>query len=213
MKTNLLIAGLLGATGVAFGAFGAHGLPGYLSEAGFSPEEIATRLETFVTGTRYQLHAAVAVLAIGLFGESVALRWATRLLAFGAVVFCGLLYVLAYVEGWRWLGAVVPLGGLAMIGGWVAVIVHAVRATASPQDSETTKDPTTSDLQREVIRLEEVITHQQQLVQDLNEALTETCGGVDETARRQQALELTVKRLVEQQQGAVDAPDERPPHY
>lgn len=209
MRNNLLAAGLLGATGVALGAFGAHGLPSYLEGAGHPPEEIAKRLDTFITGTRYQMHAALAVLAIGLAGNSPPLRGATRLITLGAVVFCGLLYVLALVEGWRGLGAVVPIGGLAMIGGWALVVVAALRK------QETTDQPDSGkiDLEKEVIRLEEVITHQQQLVQDLNEAVTMTSGGADETARRLQSLEQTIKRLVEQQQGAVDAPDERPPHY
>lgn len=209
MRNHLLIAGLLGSTGVALGAFGAHGLPGYLEGAGFSPEEIAKRLETFLTGTRYQMHAALAVLAIGLAGDRLLLRWATRLIAWGAIVFCGLLYVLALVEGWRGLGAVVPIGGLAMISGWALVVVAALRK----QEMTNQPDPSKIDLEKEVIRLEEVITHQQRLVQDLNEAVTMTSGGADETARRLQSLEQTIKRLVEQQQGAVDAPDERPPHY
>lgn len=209
MQKNLLIAGLLGATGVALGAFGAHWLPSYLTDAGYAAEEVAERLETFVTGTRYQLYAALAILALSLFPASVALRWATRLFTIGAVIFCGLLYLLAIIEGFRWLGAIVPIGGLAMIGGWVAIVVEAVRQPTS--DHEPVADQ--NDLQREVIRLEEVITHQQHLVHELNEVVTTVRGGADETARRQQVIEQTIKRLVEQQQGATDSPDERPPHY
>ena len=40
----------------------------------------------------------------------------------GVVVFSGSLYVMT-LTGQRWLGAVTPIGGLALIGGWVLVVV------------------------------------------------------------------------------------------
>lgn len=205
-KAALVSAGLLGATGVAVGAFGAHGLPGYLESAGYEAGEVAKRVETLVTGTRYQLYAALALLAIGLAGQAPAFRWPFRLLTAGAVIFSGLLYVLAIVEGFRWLGAVVPLGGLAMIAGWAAIGVAGWKSR-----SETADEP--DGLAAEVVRLEEVITHQQRTVQALDEAVTAVRDASDQTARRSVSVEQTVKRLADYQQGAEDHPDERPPHY
>lgn len=205
-RATLVTAGLLGATGVALGAFGAHGLPDYLEGAGYAPEEIAGRLDTFVTGTRYQLYTALALLAIGVGGEAPAFRWPFRLLTAGTLIFSGLLYALAVVEGWRWLGAVVPVGGLAMIAGWAAIGILGWKSRI-----ETTNER--DGLAAEVVRLEEVITHQQRVVQALDEAVTAVRDASDLTTRRSVSVEQTVKRLADYQQGAEDLPDERPPHY
>jgi uncharacterized membrane protein YgdD (TMEM256/DUF423 family) len=44
----------------------------------------------------------------------------------GIVVFTGSLVLLA-LAGWRWLGAITPLGGLALIAGWICLSVAAWR--------------------------------------------------------------------------------------
>jgi uncharacterized membrane protein YgdD (TMEM256/DUF423 family) len=103
------------ALGVGFGAFGAHALKGR-----FSPEDLVI----FETGVRYQL-----IHALGLF----AVAWATTrpqttgfvtiagwLITAGIIVFSGSLYVLVLTNT-RWLGAITPLGGLALILGWLAL--------------------------------------------------------------------------------------------
>jgi uncharacterized membrane protein YgdD (TMEM256/DUF423 family) len=48
------------------------------------------------------------------------------LMVTGIVVFSGSLYVLS-LTGMRWLGAVTPLGGLALMAAWVALAVAAWR--------------------------------------------------------------------------------------
>ncbi len=99
------VAALWAGLAVALGAFGAHGLEGRLD-----PE----RLGTFATAVRYQLwHAlgALALLALGLPH-----RVALALLA-GSAVFSGSLYLLVLTDT-PWLGAVAPIGGALMIGGW-----------------------------------------------------------------------------------------------
>ncbi|MBM4185756.1 MAG: DUF423 domain-containing protein [Gemmatimonadetes bacterium] len=113
-RTTLAAAGLLGALGVAFGAFGAHALLGTLSSADFA---------TFETATRYHLIHAVALLGLGLWLErspEPRLVWAARLMTLGIVVFSGSLYLLVTLDQ-RWLGAVTPIGGVALIGGWLLV--------------------------------------------------------------------------------------------
>lgn len=208
MKPLLITAGLLGATAVTLGAFGAHGLPGWLADAGYGEAEIAKRLDTFATATRYHLHAALAVLAVALLGRGKATDLAAKLWCVGAVIFCGLCYALAIIDGMRWLGAIVPVGGVALIAGWAMIVAAGVRCCEEP-----TNDSRADRLEQEQVRLEELLTHQQKLLADLNEALTDTRSGVDETARQQLAIEQTVKRLVDLQQAAEDHPDERPPHY
>lgn len=215
MRRRLVAAGVLGATAVALGAYAAHGLEDHVASLGYDAVEVAKRVDNCVTGARYQLATAVAVLAIGLTNRpNRQLATAVWLLCGGVMIFSGCLYALAFVgDGWRWLGAIVPLGGLAMVVGWGLVAIAGVtQATTdvTPTDGRATGEDRT---QAELVRLEEVITHQQKLVNDLNEALTATRRDVDAAAPRLHALDQTVKRLAESQQGAEDHPDERPPHY
>jgi uncharacterized membrane protein YgdD (TMEM256/DUF423 family) len=94
------------AVGVALGAFGAHALEGAVTEA---------RLATFETGVRYQLIHGLGVLVVASVGRGTRAGW---LLAAGASVFAGSLYILVLTDT-PWLGAVAPIGGAAMIAGWV----------------------------------------------------------------------------------------------
>ena len=114
MSAWLPAAALFGALGVAFGAFGAHALRGRL------PTEL---LAAWQTGVLYHLLHSVALLALGLFasatGRSVLLPAA--LWSAGIVLFSGSLYLLAGA-GQRWAGPVTPLGGLCLIGGWLALL-------------------------------------------------------------------------------------------
>jgi uncharacterized membrane protein YgdD (TMEM256/DUF423 family) len=105
-----VVAGL----GVAFGAFGAHGLENYVT-----PE----RLATFETGVRYQMYSAVGLMALAwAIHRWPASRLATAawLIVAGTVVFSGSLYLLVLTDT-PWLGAITPFGGVAMIGGWALV--------------------------------------------------------------------------------------------
>jgi uncharacterized membrane protein YgdD (TMEM256/DUF423 family) len=100
--------------GVALGAFGAHGLRGRVT-----PE----MLNVFEVGVRYQLYHALALLAVGAIAGRLpggAFAIAGWLFVAGTVVFSGSLYVLV-LSGQRWLGAVTPLGGLALLAGWLVL--------------------------------------------------------------------------------------------
>jgi uncharacterized membrane protein YgdD (TMEM256/DUF423 family) len=48
----------------------------------------------------------------------------------GIVIFSGSLYVLA-LSGVRWLGAITPLGGVALLAGWVLLALAGARALGS----------------------------------------------------------------------------------
>jgi uncharacterized membrane protein YgdD (TMEM256/DUF423 family) len=113
----LVVGALLGALGVAAGAFGAHGLR----------ERVSTEaLGWWETASRYQLIHALALLAVGLLARQRGqpLPAATQLFLWGTIVFSGTLYAMA-LGGPRWLGAVTPLGGASLIGGWVALALAA----------------------------------------------------------------------------------------
>jgi uncharacterized membrane protein YgdD (TMEM256/DUF423 family) len=127
----LAIGALIGAIGVALGAFGAHGLEGFLERQGYSGDDLTRRLSIFETAIRYQLFHALALVLVGLALDRQPTPWwrfATWAFLIGVVLFSGLLKVLTIAgPAWSWLGAVVPLGGVSMIVGWVALAVGAIR--------------------------------------------------------------------------------------
>lgn len=125
MKSHhaLLAAGLLGLTGVALGAFGAHALRQQLTTLG-------TR-ERWETAVHYHLihTAAIFAAAIGLrliTGQTARrLGWAVIFWITGIFLFSGSLYLLA-LKAPAWLGATAaPLGGIAFLGGWACVMAAA----------------------------------------------------------------------------------------
>jgi uncharacterized membrane protein YgdD (TMEM256/DUF423 family) len=56
-------------------------------------------------------------------GSAVAAGW---LFTAGIVIFSGSLYILT-LTGTRWLGAITPIGGVALIAGWAALALVAFR--------------------------------------------------------------------------------------
>jgi uncharacterized membrane protein YgdD (TMEM256/DUF423 family) len=102
------------ALAVAAGALGAHALRGRLA-----PELLAA----FETGVRYQLYHALALWLVAWAltrWPGPAVRAAGWLFVAGTVIFSGSLYLLA-LTGARALGVLTPLGGLALLAGWVAL--------------------------------------------------------------------------------------------
>jgi uncharacterized membrane protein YgdD (TMEM256/DUF423 family) len=113
------VAGVLGALGVALGAFGAHGLEG----------RVEPRLvEVWNTGARYHLLHALALLALATVAGTPRAPHAaaTWLFVAGIVLFSGSLYAMT-LSGVRALGAVTPFGGLCFIAGWLVVAFTAGR--------------------------------------------------------------------------------------
>ena len=105
---------VVAALAVAIGAFGAHGLAARVSEQD---------LATFEIGVRYHMYHALALLAVGWAQtrwEGPAIQVAGWLFVAGIVVFSGSLYVLV-LTGQRWLGAITPIGGVALIAGWAVL--------------------------------------------------------------------------------------------
>ena len=112
MNTRLFTAGVLGAIAIALGAFGAHALKARLGE-------IPEATSWWNTATQYLLIHAVAIGAIPSVRS--AFLWSV-----GAVIFSSTLYGLA-LGGPHWLGAITPLGGIALIIGWLGLIGEARR--------------------------------------------------------------------------------------
>jgi uncharacterized membrane protein YgdD (TMEM256/DUF423 family) len=109
----LKLAAAFGASGVALGAFGAHGLRQRLT-----PE----MLGVYQTGVLYHLVHALALLALALYARSASalISLPAALFSAGIVLFSGSLYALA-VSGVTRLGIVTPFGGLCFLAGWVAL--------------------------------------------------------------------------------------------
>ncbi len=117
----VVLGSLAGALGVGLGAFGAHGLRGRVEPR---------MLEVFETGVRYQLVHALALLAVAWCAHRWPSPWihaAGWLILAGIVVFSGSLYLLVFT-GARGFGAVPPLGGLALILGWLVLAAGVLRA-------------------------------------------------------------------------------------
>jgi uncharacterized membrane protein YgdD (TMEM256/DUF423 family) len=127
----IAIGALLGAIGVALGAFGAHGLRDYLVGLGYADDDLSRRLAIFETAIRYQMLHALALVLTGLALElrpDRGWRIAAWLFLIGVLLFSGLLKVMTIAgPQWNWLGAVVPFGGASLIAGWIALAVCALR--------------------------------------------------------------------------------------
>ena len=96
-----ILAALSGALAVAAGAFGAHGARGEAQE-------------WLQTGGPSQLINAVAAL-VAMRVEARGPAW---LFVVGGAIFAGTLYLMA-IGAPRWFGAITPVGGALLIGGWL----------------------------------------------------------------------------------------------
>jgi uncharacterized membrane protein YgdD (TMEM256/DUF423 family) len=119
----LVLAAVLGATGVAAGAFGAHGLKSVVP---------ASQLDVWKTASHYHLLHALALMVLGLgmqlSGQLAASAWVRRAAhcwTAGTVVFSGSLYLLVLVP-LPALGAITPVGGVLLVLGWVGLLLAAL---------------------------------------------------------------------------------------
>ena len=114
-KLFLTLASLSGMTAVIFGAFGAHALKNRLDEYS---------LGVFETAVQYHFYHSLALLAVGVIAlqqpQTTLLKTSGWLFFLGILVFSGSLYILS-ITGVKWLGAITPLGGLALIVGWACL--------------------------------------------------------------------------------------------
>lgn len=125
MRKLLIFAAFNGFFAVLAGAMGAHALRATLS---------AQALGWLQTAERYQMWHALAlgiVVALAARKDGLdqpmpyRLAVAAWLFAAGIVLFSGSLYVLALTE-WRPIAMAAPVGGLALMAGWVTLASHAL---------------------------------------------------------------------------------------
>ncbi|EFX06315.1 membrane protein [Grosmannia clavigera kw1407] len=103
------VGALYGATAVAMGAFGAHGLKKHITDP--------RKLNSWSTAAHYQLAHSVALLVA--HGHPVA----GSLFTAGMTLFSGSIYALTLdPERFKWMGPVTPVGGLCFILGWLSLI-------------------------------------------------------------------------------------------
>ena len=111
--------------GVTLGAFGAHALKVRLA---------ADMLAVYQTGVQYHLAHALGIVLIGVLVQRLpASRWlpiAAWTMTAGVIVFSGSLYALS-ITGVRLLGAITPLGGLALLAAWLLVAIGVAKAGAA----------------------------------------------------------------------------------
>ena len=116
---------------VGFGAFGAHGLEDHFAKlAETDPELAVKRLGNWRTAAQYHMHHSIAIVLAGLLLQARGIRLAGYSAAFftvGIVIFSGCLYTLVLTEV-KILGAVVPLGGLSFMVGWILLAIAALRS-------------------------------------------------------------------------------------
>lgn len=139
----IVLGAVLAGLSVAAGAFAAHGLDGFFKKkyATAAPREVAgvaipaaqKYLQDFKTGAEYQMYHALGLLLVGLLAQSRPSRaWSVAGWCFllGIVLFSGCLYLLT-LTGQRWLGAIVPIGGVLFLVGWTSVACGASSAPKS----------------------------------------------------------------------------------
>jgi len=111
-KAILVTSGLLLALATIFGAVGTHAL-----RARLTPDQLAV----FETAVRYHFYNSLGLLAIGTVALTInppLLRWSAGLIVAGIVLFSGALYAASFGAP-RIIHMLPPLGGLALIAGWL----------------------------------------------------------------------------------------------
>lgn len=118
----LFLAALSGFTGVAMGAFGAHGLKTVLT-----PDMLAV----YKTGVDYQMWHALGLALIAIFRqqtpESDLLKWAGWFMFSGILLFSGSLYLLSILN-MKWLGIITPIGGVCFLLAWALLAFFAYKS-------------------------------------------------------------------------------------
>ncbi|KAF9056268.1 hypothetical protein BJ165DRAFT_1432229 [Panaeolus papilionaceus] len=105
------------ATGMITGAFGAHGLRR-------RPEMTVDNIHAWETASNYAIYNGLAMLAVSLHPRLSTNRFAGAAITAGGLVFSGSIWCLVLArDKLRFLGPITPLGGLAMISGYIALLL------------------------------------------------------------------------------------------
>ncbi|NES67496.1 MAG: DUF423 domain-containing protein [Okeania sp. SIO2D1] len=117
-RVFLVIASILGGLSVVGGSFATHALKERLSQYS---------LDIFQTGARLQMYHSLALLMVAFLLTIEELPQGLMLAAgyafiIGIAIFSGSLYALS-LTGIKLLGAITPIGGIALIIGWGCMAV------------------------------------------------------------------------------------------
>lgn len=115
-----MLAALLGATGVALGAYASHGLASWAT-----PEQV----EYFQLAVNYQLLHAITLLAVSIVGLFITNRWliiSQISFVLGITFFSGSLYLYVFT-GTKMLGMITPIGGLLLMIAWLMFAISIIR--------------------------------------------------------------------------------------
>ncbi len=115
-KVWISVAGFIGFSGVAIGAFGAHQLSDQISAEMFT---------IFKTGVLYHLIHSVVILAIAFYGNKKFYKSAL-MFVIGIIFFSFSLYLYA-VSGNVTFAMITPVGGTFFLIGWALIIVEGIR--------------------------------------------------------------------------------------
>lgn len=109
-RIQITIAAIMGFSGVALGAFGAHGLSDTLSDK---------MLETYKTGVLYNLIHSAVLIAIAL--SSYKLIKSFAFISAGIILFSFSLYAYS-ITGITLLAMITPVGGVSFLIGWIMIV-------------------------------------------------------------------------------------------
>jgi uncharacterized membrane protein YgdD (TMEM256/DUF423 family) len=127
-RSTLAWASGFAAIAVILGALGAHALKNHLEPSG---------LESFKTGVRYQMWHALALFIAAIIPEDgINLKWVKRLWIIGIILFSGSIFLLStapiFHSDFTFLGPITPLGGLALISGWIILFIKSLQKNYNP---------------------------------------------------------------------------------
>ena len=114
---------------VAFGAFGAHALKAVLN---------TDQLGQWHTAVQYQFYHGLGLLVLAMAGDrlpSRSVKAIRTVFVAGVWLFCGSIYLLSTREllgigaATSLLGPITPVGGLCFLGGWIVLLITALRRT------------------------------------------------------------------------------------
>ncbi len=106
----------------ALGAYGTHGVQGAVDAARWSAYEVAVD---------YQFYHGLGIIAAGIladrFPDSRLVAWSGWVLLIGVAAFSGSIYATTFGAP-EAVGALAPVGGLAMMAGWLLLALGVWRA-------------------------------------------------------------------------------------
>lgn len=126
VKSFVFLGAMSAASAIGLGAFGAHTLKTYLDSRMF---------EVYQTAVLYHLVHSLGLIGVAfvcsLKPTAVMPSAAGGLMLAGMALFCGSLYLMS-LTGTRWLGAITPFGGVALLAAWLTLAVAAIRSEQPP---------------------------------------------------------------------------------